>query len=253
MSLLHKCIAIVGAVALAALPAVAQDEKSMSMISVMQLDPTKAEQFDHAWEDIREIAMENGYPYAELAGGWRNERWILTPLQNYAEVDAVFAAREAVSDAGGKKYKKAIANFLEAMVDSITFFTESDPELSYAPDGAPQGNFMEIDTFHFRYGTDDKMKSILADYKALMAEKAVPYGYQVSWDGIGSQGNSVTIVTYAQDAVAMAEANAAIEAMLDGDDDAEAIFERYTNIATGSETIHSKFNPDASMNMPAGE
>ncbi|NOX84174.1 MAG: hypothetical protein GXP06_14550 [Alphaproteobacteria bacterium] len=253
MSLLNKCIAIVGAVALTVLPAVAQDEKSMSMISVMQLDPSKAKQFDDAWGNIREIAMENGYPYAELAGGWRNERWILTPIKNYAEVDAVFAAREAVSDAGGKKYKKAIANFVGAMVDSITFFTVGDPELSYTPDGAPQGNFMEIDTFRFRYGAEDEMKSILVDYKALMEGKAVPYGYQVSWDGIGSQGNSVTIVTYAQNAVAMAEANAAIEAMLDGDDEADAIFERYTNIATGSETIHSLFDPDASMNMPTGE
>jgi len=234
--------------------AIAQDEGGgMSMISLIEVDPSKSDQYDDAWKTIRHIAMHNEYPYMEIVGGYRNQRWIVTPVKNFADVDAVFAARNAVSDAGGKKFEKALEKFTSAQTSSHTFFTTEDKELSYAPEGAAQGNYMEIDTIYYRYGARDKMRKALADYKALMEEKNSPYGYGVSWDGIGSIGNSVTIISMAENAVAHAEADTAINAMLEGDATWEGILADFLAINTGSETVRTSFNPEASMMQEGGE
>lgn len=251
MSYFKSLIAIVAATALSIPAAFAQDNAhTMNMVSLFDLDPAKEKQFDEAWSAIRDIALENGYEYTEFVGGYRNQRWIVTPLKNYADVDALMAARDAVGEAGGKKFDKALAKFYGAMTNSHAFFTHDDNELSYWPNGAPSGTFMEIDSYDFDYGATDEMRAILADWKALMEEKESPYGYQVSWDGIGAPGNSVTIITYADNAVAMAEANAAVNAMIEGDKKAEALFARFLEINTGSETAYGHFNAEASMNMP---
>ena len=110
---------------------------------------------------------------------------------------------------------------------------------------------MEIDTIHYHYGAQDKMRDVLADYKALAASKNVPYGYQVNWDMIGAQGNSVTLISYAENAVAMAEQKAAISAMMENDDDYKALLKEFLAINTNSQTMHTTFNPEASINMPA--
>ena len=223
---------------------------SMSMISVFKVDPAKGKQFDDAWMTIREVAMENDYSYSEFAGGMRNERWIVTPINSYADVDAVMAARDALNEPGGKKMTKAYENFVGAMTESLTFFTHADYENSYQAEGDEGGSFMEIETYHFKYGKRAEMKSVFADYKALMAEKNAPYSYNVSWDGIGSSGSSVTVVTYAADAVAMAQRNAAMNELLDGDKKAEALFARFLAIAADTETMHTRFNAEASINLP---
>lgn len=256
MSIWKSVFAVVGAflLILFAPAAVAQDDEyTMSMISLFEIDPSKEKQFEEAWTTIRETAMANGYEYTDYVGGRRNERWIVTPLRNFADVDALFAARDAVSEAGGSKFEKALANFIGAMTNSHSFFVRDDDELSYWPEGYEPGPFMEIDTVYYRYGARDEMRAVLADYKALMEEKESPYGYQVSWDWIGAEGNSFTIVTYAENELALAEAKAAQDAMLEGDEEAEALFERFLKVVTGSDTMHSVFNPDASINLPEEE
>lgn len=251
MSINKILIAMAAAIAFSIPAASAQDdERNLSMISLFDVDPSKEAQFDKAWATIRDIAMESGYEYTDYVGGWRNQRWIVTPLKNYADVDALMAARDAVGEAGGKKFEKALASFSGAMTNSHTFFSRDDNELSYWPNGAPTASYMEIDTYHYRYGEQDELRGLLAEYKALMEEKESPYGYQISWDGIGSEGNSFTVISYAADAVAMAEANAAVGAMLDGDKKADSIFERFQKISTGSQTTHGTFNPEASINLP---
>ena len=104
MSMLKNLCAACMAVALSLTLALAEDDTSgMSMISVFKLDPAKGEQFDDAWKVIKETAEENGYAYTDFYGGSRNERWIATPIKNYADVDALMAARQSVMDAGGRK------------------------------------------------------------------------------------------------------------------------------------------------------
>lgn len=253
MSLLKSIVAVIVAASFAVTSVFAQDEPTMSVVSLFEVTPSKEKQFDDAWMAIKEIAVENDYPYTEFVGGYRNERWIVTPIKNFADLDAVFEARNAISEAGGKKFDKAIAKFNDALMNSHTFFTKPDNELSYYPDGAPTGSFMEIDTFYYQYGKDKEMKEILAAYKALMEQKESPYAYQVNWDLIGSQGNSITIISYAESPVAMAETNAAMNAMLEGDDEASDLFARFLAISTGSNTMHSNFNMDATINMPEME
>lgn len=256
MQISKSVFAVVGALMLSIFSpaAIAQDdEHAMSMISLFELDPSKGKQFDDAWMTIRDLAMSNGYEYTEYVGGWRNQRWIVTPLKNFADVDAVFAARDAVEEAGGKKFEKAIDNFVGAMTNSHTFFARDDSELSYWPEGYEPGPFMEIETFHYRYGTQDEMRAILAEYKALMEQKESPYGYQVSWDWIGAEGNSITFISYAEDAVALAEANAAIHEMTKDDETFQALFDRFLKISTGSNTMYGVFNPEASINLPEQE
>lgn len=253
MLLCRTLIAFAASISICIPAAFAQDaDRSMSMISLLEVDPAKSEQFDEAWKVIRETAMANGYPYMLYAGGYRNQRWIATPVKNFADVDALFAARDAVSDAGGKKFEKALEKFIAAQTSSHTFFATEDKELSYAPEGASEGNFMEIDTLYYRYGAQDKMRKVLADYKALMESKNSPYAYGVNWDGLGSIGNSVTIITTAESPVAMAQADVAINAMLEGDEAWEGILADFLAINTGSQTIRSNFNPEASI-MPAAE
>jgi hypothetical protein len=220
---------------------------TMSMISTFEVDPSKSEQFDKSWKIIRDFAIDSDYAYTDFVGGNRNQRWIATPVHDFSDVDALFAARKAVSDGAGKKFTKALEQFTAAMTSSHTFFTTEDADLSYSPDGAAPGSYMEIDTYYYRYGAKDKMTKVLADYKALMEAKNSPYAYQVSWDGIGSTGNSVTIIGYADNAVAIAEANAAVEAMLEGDDTFEHILADFLAINTGSETTHTTFDPEASI------
>ncbi|MEM9619886.1 MAG: hypothetical protein AAF936_18175 [Pseudomonadota bacterium] len=253
MHLFKRLISIGAAAAFTVTTGFAQDGPSMSMVTLLEVTPAKEQQFDSAWMTIKEIATENDYPYTEFVGGMRNERWIATPINSYADVDAVFAAREAVTEAGGKKYKKAIASFQDALMTSHTFFTQRDADLSYSPEGSEPGPFMEIDSFQYQYGADEEMESILADYKALMESKQSPYAYEVNWDGLGVEGNSITIISFAENAVAMAQANAAINEMLEGDEAAEALFARFLAISGGSETMHSVFNPEATINMPSPE
>ncbi len=227
-------------------------DPTMSMISVFELDPSQEKSFDDAWMTIKEVAEANDYPYSEFVGGHRNMRWIVTPISKFADVDAVFEARNAVDEAGGKKMEKALDAFNAALTDSHTFFVRYAPDLSYQTDADEGGPYMEIDTFHIRYGKRDKAETLLKEYKALMEEKNSPYSYSVSWDSLGTQGNSFTIVSYAQDAVAMAERDAAMNAMLDGDKKAEDIFSRFLKISTGSETMHGRRNAEASINLPDG-
>lgn len=254
MSIYKSLCAIGAAAAMCVSAAFADDhEASMSMISLFETDPAKTEQFDDAWKVIQKAAHKHGYSYSDFVGGSRNERWIVTPLKNYADVDAVMAARQSVMEAGGRKVEKALESFYDAITNSHTFFTKDDPELSYWPDSNAPGPYMEIDTFHYRYGAQDEMRDLLADYKALSESKNVPYGYQVSWDTLGAEGNSVTLVSYAANPVAMAEQNAAINEMMDDDEAFQAIFERFLAINTGSETMHTWFNPDASINFDAPE
>ena len=254
MSILKTIAGVTAGTAMCLSAAMADDHApTMSMISLMEIDPAKTEQFDEAWSTIREIATESDYPYTDHFGAWRNERWIATPLKNYADVDALIETRTKVETEGGRRFERALERFYDAMTNSHAFFIRYDDDLSYAAEGSDVGPFMEIDTYHYRYGADDEMRAILSGYKALMAAKNSPYGYDVSWDTIGSVGNSVTVVSYAENAVAMAERNAAIDAMLEGDEAAEALFERFLAISTGSDTMHSWYAPDASINAQSGE
>lgn len=247
---IYKSICVIVAAAAACVSAALADghEPSMSMVSMFEIDPAKTEQFDAAWAVIRQAAEESDYSYSDYVGGWRNQRWIATPLKNYADVDAVMAARKSVTDAGGRKLKRALDDFYGAMTDSHSFFTRDDHELSYEPEGAEGGPFMEIDTYYYRYGENEEMRDILAAYKALSESKGVPYQYHVNWDTLGAQGNSVTLISYAENAVAMAEQNAAIRAMMDGDETYDALFARFMAISTGSDTMHTRYNPEASIN-----
>ncbi len=244
---------VVGAIASACLAVGAawaeQHEPTMSMVSLFELDPSQEKSFDDAWMTIKETAEANDYPYSEFVGGHRNMRWIVTPISKFADVDAVFAARNAVDEAGGRKMEKALKAFNAALVDSRTFFVRYAPDLSYRTDADEGGPYMEIDTFHIRYGKRDEAEALLKDYKALMEEKNSPYSYSVSWDSIGTQGNAFTIVTYAKDAVAMAQRHAAENALVEGDETAEEIFARFMEISTGSETMRGRHNADASINL----
>jgi|GEM_PF-4347709 len=222
----------------------------MSMISMFEVDPAQEKSFDDAWMTIKKTAEANDYPYSEFAGGHRNMRWIVTPISNFADVDAVMAARGAVNNAGGKKMEKALAEFYGAMVNSRTFFVRDAPALSYRAEGDEGGTYMEIDTFHIRYGKRAEAEALLADYKALMEAKNSPYSYNVSWEDIGTEGNAFTIVSFAKDAVDMAQRNAAMNAMLEGDEAAEDIFARFLSISTGSETMNGRLRPEASINFP---
>lgn len=226
------------------------DDRKMSMITTFEIAPEKTAQFKSAWETIRDTAEANDYPYTDMVGSWRNTHWMVTPLKNFADVDSLMAARDAVEKAGGKAFTKAVDNFVGSMTNSHTFFVMNDSELSYWPEGAEAGPFMEIDTFHFEYGAKDEMRAILSEYKALMAEMESPYPYQVSWDSIGTEGNSVTIVSYSEDAVTLAQANAAMSEMMDGNKKSEALFDRYQKISTGTETMYGKYNAEASINPP---
>ena len=250
MSIIRFFVTCVFACAFAISSALADGhEPTISMVTIFDVKPAKEKQFDAAWADIKAIAEANEYPFTEMAGGWRNMRWIVTPLTKFADVDAVMAARMAVDEAGGKKFDKALAKFEGALTDAHTFFTHYDADLSYTAEGDQGGMYMKIDSFFYEFGKREEMTEILADMKALIAAKNSPYSYQVNWDGIGSPGNSFTVITYAANPVAMAERDAASWQMVEGDDDWDALMARFQSIATGSQTMPSNFNADASINF----
>ena len=253
MSFLKTVAAALAACAFALSWALADDhDPTMSMVSMFEVKPSKEKQFDDAWMEIKRIAEANEYPFTEMAGGWRNTRWIVTPINKFADVDAVMEARDAVEEAGGRKFEKAIDKFNDALTDSHTFFTHYDDELSYRAEGDVPGPYMKIDSFYYQHGKREEAKAVLADYKALMESMNAPYSHQVNWDGIGTPGNSFTIITYAEDAVAMAEREAAEGEMLRDNETWQSIFARYQEIATKTNMMVTNFNADASINFSMG-
>ena len=220
---------------------------SLSMISEIHVDPAQEEQFDAAWKTIRDTAAENDYPYPTYAMKSRNKRWLITPMSNFADVDAVMAARKAVSDAGGKNFSKAEKTFNSAMMSVHTFFTRRDVDLSYRMDTMEGKSYIEVDTFYYKPGTKAEVKSLLAEYKEVMVEVDSPHGYEINWDGPGTKGPSFTIVTAVESPLALAERDAAMNKIFESNDKMASIFERFLKVGAGSETMTAWFDAEASM------
>jgi len=241
-------VAAIALTGLASAPALADDgAKNMRMISVIDVNPAMAKEWGEAWTAVREIAIEKGYPHELHVATHRNRRWFINSIENFAGVDAIFASREEVNEKGGKKFEKALAKLQGAELSARTFFSRYDPELSYSPEGAAGGTSLEIDTFSYRIGKGAEMKALLEDYKQLVESKGIAYGYQVFWNGIGTEGNSVTFVSNGESQLALAQANADFNATFEGDEDLAAIFESFLQISLSSETEHATIKPEMSI------
>ena len=234
--------------------ALAHDEdssagKNMRMISVIKLKPTMEKDWANAWATMREIAEDNDYPHTEFVMSHRNTRWIITPIANFSEVDEVFKNRQALGKSA--RFEKAYGTFTKSMMNSSAFFTRHDPELSYNPEGHVMQAYFEIDSYQFKPEAEDKMRSVIADYKTFNEKHESPYGYDVYWNSVGSPGASVTVVSTAKNALEMAKNDAAgDEMMAKNEKEAGAIFARFLEIAMGSQTEYATFKPDMSMNLP---
>ncbi len=60
-------------------------------------------------------------------------------------------------------------------------------------------------------------------------------------------------MSYADDAVAMAQMNAAIDSMMENDETYKRLIDRFLTISTDSQTMRGTYNPDASINLPEGQ
>ena len=228
----------------------AQDAaKNMRIVTTIELDPSQEKSWNKAWEDIVEMAGASGYPYEELVLQSRNTRWILTSIENYADIDAMLAARNAVYNANESRFKKALAKFDAATMTSHSFVTKFDPELSYIPEGSSPKPYAKIETYSYRAGKDDEMKAVLGDFKTLATELGKETAWYVYWNKIGSPGSSVTIVSTAANALEMAQNDAADDAKYGSrEKDVEKIMDRFLAISLSPETETARVNPDWGMN-----
>ena len=232
-------------------PAMAQDDaKHMRMVSIIDLDPSQEKHWNAAWESIVAMAAESEYPYSEFVGSHRNQRFIITSLSNFADVDGMIAARNAVAEAQGDKFQEAIAAMDAAEITSQSFFSRHDPELSYYPEGDAPEAYAEIETYYYRAGKTDEMKAVIADFKALAAEVEAPNGFGVFWNNIGSEGSSVTIVSTGENAIDLAqESDVNNKLMGTQEEKMGEIFGRFLAISLSSETQHMTYKPEWSINQ----
>lgn len=248
-------LAVAAAMSFSAAPAHAQgNAPGYNMILEMEVNPAMSAEFDEAWKTIRDIAdADESYTYSDNLIVWRNMRWWVTPVKDYADAGAVEAARNAVLEAGGKKYQKAVAALEDAIVSRRTWLTKPEPELSFWPEGFEAGPFLKVDTFYFRPGALDEVRSIIAGYKALNGAKGSRLGYQISWSDLGADdANAFSIISYAADPVAMAEAEAADNALFEGDATIEKLNSRWFAVVTHSETGIGWYKREGSVNASWG-
>ncbi len=231
--------------------AVAQTQNlSKVLITLYEISPSKAKQFDAAWGVMKERMQTSDYSYSHSVGGNRTTRWIYTPIENFDELDTALAARKAIMSGGGRKFKNAVEKFKEAIRTEHEYIIDIDNDLSYFLPNSPVGTYMEITTYYYDYGKEDEVQSVLIDYKKLMEAKEIPYGYQVSWDGLGTIGASFTIVNAASNPVALAQAQADIDSLLQGNAEWYRIQERFLAINTDVQAMVTNWYIDASVNPP---
>lgn len=251
MTLASMAALLLSMVGMVQIASAQDDATNMRMISAFELVPAKAEKWNKGWAEIIKLADEHDYPYVEFVTSHQNMRWVITPISNYGDIDKVNAARGAVFKADEKAFADAIAKMDKATMNSQTFITRLDPDLSYAPEGAASGAYLKVDTYNFRHGKAKDVKEVLAGYKALATELNIEHGYQVFWNAIGSPGESVTIVSTSADALSMAKQTAAVDALLQTKPEKfKELFGGFVANLVSSEEQAMTFQPDWSMNIP---
>lgn len=185
-------------------PAMAQDAKNMRMIERITVDPSKGMEWNEGWMGLNEMAEEGDYPYTEIVLTHRNNRWILTPIANFAELDDVMTTRDNFAKKHGDKFEDVFAKMQGAETDSHTFISRFDPELSYTPEGDALESYSQIETYWYRPGSGGEMSSIISNFKSIAKESGSPNGFDVYWNGLGQNGSSVTIVSTGENALDLA-------------------------------------------------
>jgi hypothetical protein len=246
------CAALTMASLSVAQPAFAQNaEKNMRYIEVITVDPSKGMEWNKGWMGLNELVEGGDYPYTEVVLTHRNKRWILTPIENYAEIDAVISTRIKFAEKHGEKFDKAYGKMLGAEMDSHSFIARFDPELSYLPEGDSPESYSKVETYHYRASGGDEMKSILTDFKAIAEDVGSPNGYGVYWNGLGTNGHSVTIVSTGENELDLAQEDAADDKLMEGrKEDMDKLFARFVQVAQNSTTEFATLKPEMSMNLP---
>lgn len=234
-------------------PAFAQDaEKNMRFIEVITVDPSKGMEWNEGWMGLNKMVAEGDYPFTEVVLSHRNKRWILTPIENFAEMDAVIAARNVFAEKNGKKFEKAFGKMQGAEMDSHSFMARFDPELSYLPDGDSRENYSKVETYYYRATGGEEMKSLLSDMKDLVKSAGSPNGYGVYWNGLGTNGNSVTIVSTGENALDLAQEDMSDDKLMEAQkEEMDKLFDRFFKIALNSTTEFATLKPEMSMNLDA--
>jgi len=168
---------------------------TMLMITKIEIDKRKKAQWANAWKTIRESAIDSEYEHPTFVAMHKNVRWMATPLNNYGDIDRVFAERQRLSEEIGSDFTGAISMFEDAELSTHTFIAHHDPALSYHHKEMREGQEVNIDTVYFKSGKKQELTDILSEYKAVNNQLDRMDGYDVYWNTVGSNQMSVTFIS----------------------------------------------------------
>ncbi|NNC38030.1 MAG: hypothetical protein EX271_07115 [Acidimicrobiales bacterium] len=251
-----KPIASIWAVLFLALASLAQPAfagdgaKAKYLVEMIEVNPATGSEWNDGWENLNSLAEEGDYPFRETVLVGQGKRWIVTKVDDYAGLDKLMMARDKYAKKHGKKFDRAIAKMDGATSNSDSFISALDDELSYRPEGQTRGAYTKIETHYFRAGSHEKMAKVGADFKALAASLDSPTGWDVWWNGVGSPGSSVTLISWADSPLAMAQADANDQKLFaTKQKEVDAIVKDFTDILVRTTTEYAMFKPEMSMNL----
>lgn len=211
-------IVVCGAAVIA--PAIAEEESDPHAVRfnvVVDVDPSRVEEFEAAWMIIRDRLEEDGYRYYSVVSENGAQRMLVSVIDDYANLSAVheYAARYSTSDA--PEVSKAVETLTASTVSFSSFTTNYDGALSYAPPGSYAGPFHQIRTLHFDIADRDRVALLLEKRRALWEAAGVEHAFHVLWGGIGAGASSVAVMTSASDRAAHQATFQAVNASLEAE------------------------------------
>ncbi|WP_164118034.1 hypothetical protein [Sphingorhabdus sp. Alg239-R122] len=219
----------------------------MFMITEVELEPAKSAETVEHWKGMMKIAKEQGYAYPIWASSSANRITQVSPLENFSDLDKMFAARGEVYNGGGDAFKNHLRGYMSGIANLRSFMVRHNADASHMIDGMTE-NFgaMAISEFKVAVGKVDEMENVLKDYKALFAKSGFSHGYNVYQGALGVDGGTFYIINYGKDRLELAQQEAAENKLFEGNAAMGELFGKYLAIATPEyfATEYTRSRPD---------
>lgn len=201
----------------------------LSLREYYELDPGKVEKFDEGYAKFAQIAREKGYCHTTYVGGYLNERWVLTSLNNFQDADRLVAKRTVIAE--DPRYAEALALIDEATVHHKSFFSQGAIDVGYAPkSGRTWGEFVRLRFYKFAHGQKQEVHAILTDLKAMMVKHDIPFSYEVSYGKFGTSGTSLMISSAGEDVLDFAARDAKVKDLMKNSPAYENLMKRFHRV-----------------------
>lgn len=226
----------------------AQDESALNrqMISEFHVDPAMQSEFEENLKGMFAVAKDVGYAHPIYVAQWHSTYWLVAPMKNYASLDTIFADREMVWEKGGEKFQSHYMDMVKTLMNERSWLSEHKPELSYHPEGSMTDDmtFMNIDSLRIKPGHWGEMTDMLKEAKAIHEDLGVTFAYDVYFEGLGAEGNQVTIISYAENPLEMAKMTAATNEKMKNHEGWGKLMDRYMKIALSDNELKAWMRKD---------